>query len=1057
MVIGWFPLRASADTLYEEDTFYYTIDNGEVTITRGDPDCPYLSGAINLVIPDEIEGYPVTAIADGAFSYWSALCSIVLPSTLKSIGNSAFKNCNNLAKIEIPSSIEEIDDFAFWNCDGLRYVAIGEVSEVKADHYVTLGDAFYDCEGFETLILGNIVKEWNINVTPRNLYQEIYVGKYVNLYASENMGMNETCIIYGYNGSKAETYANTYGLTFVSLDATRMELVSCNPEMGGVYSSLTDLELTFNIVPSKYLEGSIYIKDYDTDETVVTLDSSYYNNTLLTGTDNKTLRFKNALSGLTLGKYYILIDSTAITAQSINSEGVLLGYPGITKKNAYTFAISETEVSFPIRTSAKGGNDPVSVAVPWDDYWFTNDPTVYNHKLAIACSALAGASYDESYLTEAFQDLDFDTYQMYYYDDFDGEDYDIVSYGFAAKKLSGQDETLVAIIIRGTPGNEEWYSNFDIGSSSTHSGFNIAADRLLEDFETFYRATGLSSYETKILVTGHSRGAAVANIVAYDVINRYVKQENLYAYTFATPTVSTKAGNVDYPNIFNIISGEDFVTQVPLAAWGYGHYGTDLLLPSRTYYGAGYDNVYKKMSGLFKSYSGVDFNPYPAGSATVSSLVDYVYTLAEDNLDYDNKEYFVFGFDMLQTLHQFFNVVSDVLIDKDSATGIPIFDWFINQGNALGSYSNVVLKTLGPYAPITYFFVANHVLGNRIFSAHSPLTYYCWMASCTGEELFGNANQETSRTYSKLTVACPVDVYVYDESGALVASVIDEEPVEQTLAVSVEDGVKTIYLPSDQDYSVKVIAREDCTVDYTVEENTVTAISDAPQRTIDKQNISMKEGESLRADVDTSGSAAVKEFNLDQYASNGSYKAEIAVRAHGDNPFTDIKASDYYYQPIIWALDNGITTGTTDTTFAPKDTCTRAQVVTFLWRAAGEPEPTSTENPFSDVKESDYFYKAVLWAVENEITKGMDSTHFNPKQSCTRAQVVTFLYRYAGGPSVSGISNPFSDVEMGKWYSNAVLWAVGAGVTTGVTSTTFVPDGTCIRGQIVTFLYRISI
>ena len=148
-----------------------------------------------------------------------------------------------------------------------------------------------------------------------------------------------------------------------------------------------------------------------------------------------------------------------------------------------------------------------------------------------------------------------------------------------------------------------------------------------------------------------------------------------------------------------------------------------------------------------------------------------------------------------------------------------------------------------------------------------------------------------------------------------------------------------------------------------------------------------------------------------------------------------------------------ITNGMTPTTFEPDKTCTRGQVVTFLWRAKGCPEPTSRTNPFADVKEGAYYYKAVLWAVENKITNGTSATAFSPESPCTRAHVVTFLHRAEGNPP-AGKDNPFKDVAPGQYYSDAVLWAVSREITNGTDATHFSPDKPCTRGQIVTFLYR---
>jgi len=172
------------------------------------------------------------------------------------------------------------------------------------------------------------------------------------------------------------------------------------------------------------------------------------------------------------------------------------------------------------------------------------------------------------------------------------------------------------------------------------------------------------------------------------------------------------------------------------------------------------------------------------------------------------------------------------------------------------------------------------------------------------------------------------------------------------------------------------------------------------------------------------------------------------------NPFTDVKPTDYFYDPVLWAVDEGVTSGLTPTTFGPKSTCTRAQVVTFLWRAMGKPAPSSYANPFTDVKPGDYFYEAVLWAVEQGITNGLSATSFGASQPCTRAQVATFLWRTMGKPAPSDGYCPFGDVAANAYYYQAVLWAVENGVTSGLSPSSFGPNAECSRAQIVTFLYR---
>ena len=170
-------------------------------------------------------------------------------------------------------------------------------------------------------------------------------------------------------------------------------------------------------------------------------------------------------------------------------------------------------------------------------------------------------------------------------------------------------------------------------------------------------------------------------------------------------------------------------------------------------------------------------------------------------------------------------------------------------------------------------------------------------------------------------------------------------------------------------------------------------------------------------------------------------------------PFTDVAVDAYYYDAVKWAYENGITSGLTATEFAPSGTCTRAQTVTFLWRAEGCPEVEGIENPFVDVAADAYYYKAVLWAVSEGITTGVDATHFAPDSSVTREQTVTFMFRAAGSFKAAAEA-AFEDVTADRYSYDAICWAVENGITNGMSETLFSPAGDCLRMHIVTFIYR---
>ena len=233
-------------------------------------------------------------------------------------------------------------------------------------------------------------------------------------------------------------------------------------------------------------------------------------------------------------------------------------------------------------------------------------------------------------------------------------------------------------------------------------------------------------------------------------------------------------------------------------------------------------------------------------------------------------------------------------------------------------------------------------------------------------------------------------------------------------------------------------------------------------------NVSVREGRDQTFTITPDKSYAVANVKIDGKSIGAvkSYTFENVRRTHtievifmkaNGNPqagvFVDVATGSYYEDAVDWAVENGITQGTDDTHFSPDGICTRAQAVTFLWRAAGSPKPETRTMPFTDIPAGSYYYDAVLWAVENGIAKGTSDTTFSPNMTCTRAQIVAFLWRSEKSPA-AGTANPFADVKSTAYYADAVLWAVKENITKGTTSTTFSPNADCTRAQIVTFLWR---
>ncbi|MBD5154296.1 MAG: lipase family protein [Oscillibacter sp.] len=261
------------------------------------------------------------------------------------------------------------------------------------------------------------------------------------------------------------------------------------------------------------------------------------------------------------------------------------------------------------------------VTIQWDDAWFTRDASDYRQDLALSSMALSGAAYgrEGKDVQEALKALGFEKIESYNYQIFN-ETGDQVAYTFGLKTVkdrAGKSVRLAAVIVRGTGDYTEWASNLDVGTQADHEGFAKAAEELQKNLEKYLSKAGITEKargQMKFLLTGHSRGAAVANLLAVRLVET-AKKENVYAYTFATPAVSTDAVREGYENIFNIINENDLVTQVPLAGWGYHRYGVDLALPTDS------GKLFEQMNGQFKALTGQDYVSYH-DPTTVEKMTD---------------------------------------------------------------------------------------------------------------------------------------------------------------------------------------------------------------------------------------------------------------------------------------------------------------------------------------------------------------------------------------------------------------------------------------------------
>ena len=287
---------------------------------------------------------------------------------------------------------------------------------------------------------------------------------------------------------------------------------------------------------------------------------------------------------------------------------------------------------------------------------------------------------------------------------------------------------------------------------------------------------------------------------------------------------------------------------------------------------------------------------------------------------------------------------------------------------------------------------------------------------------------------------------------------ITEQDEVDAMAKAIEDAVAALELkptprpsrPSSPSYGVSAPATDNGTVSVSPKNasaGTTVTVTVKPDSgyVLGGLRVTDKNGDDVKLTDQGNG-----KYTFAMPAGGAEVSADF-VKETKENPFTDVPSGAYYYDAVLWAVENGVTDGVTATLFAPDASCTRAQIVTFLWRAAGSPEPVGT-SAFTDVPASAYYAKAVAWAVENGITTGTSDTTFSPDAPCTRGQSMTFLYRARKG--AANASTGFTDVPAGAFYAAPVAWAVENGITNGTSTATFSPDAPCTRAEIVTFLYR---
>ncbi len=440
------------------------------------------------------------------------------------------------------------------------------------------------------------------------------------------------------------------------------------------------------------------------------------------------------------------------------------------------------------------------VEFTFNEAWLDLPSKDYNHSLSKALAVLSGAAYVDvkpDNLVSTLTDMGFDqTSMIAEYPTPTVDDNDTVGYVIAKKTLGEKD--IVAVITKGTSEDAEWYSNFNIGTqSNTHEGFLIASEDVWESLEGFLKNI---SGNVSFMITGHSRGAAVANIIASKLVDS--GYDNVYAYTFASPLVSTQACEEGYESIFNILSSEDFVTRLPVAQWGYKRYGKDLFIPSKSFYDPKeYGIMFGKVSEMYFSYTNKLYIPFE-GSRDSDDLSRYLFTKSAKKDDFYYEKLYKSGTDKA-TLDEYFNLMASTLTgNMDSDQSMELLDFGME------------------FAPISIFFIYNHLMEDKIFSAHSMSSYFSWLSVCEEDDLMENED------FIRISVNGNADIEVYDKDNSLVAGITAGEITKNDIAASNLSGIMYFDIPT-KGYTMKIISTEPTEVNISAEK-LITSKTDIP-------------------------------------------------------------------------------------------------------------------------------------------------------------------------------------------------------------------------------------
>lgn len=981
--------------------------------------------------------------------------SYTVPNGTARIALSAFEGSENITSVSVPASVSRIDAFAFNGCTKLKNITIAEgVTRVCSNAFCETALTSIELPASVRAFTSDWTRESSLDMLNRTFFFNGTRAPEFDTYCCNVGNGYKTIICYPENATgwdavqqqdnvKYQVEAGVLEFktgtppTEPSEPTDELKLVSTSPASDATVTEDDSLVLTFNQELSKNLnwtKGSIYIKNYNTDETALKIDSAKFY--ALGGTVNgKTLTVPGVFVGLRTGKYYVSVDADVITNASgktfagikkgtlsfavvfspydtnwvwgkdnyrfLNNSSVFGStyYIKDSDLNDFLSALDNTEIKEVASSWAIGGSEQEQVRNLKANHLIDWSGSCYGMALTAAIFK-AGILEPDNYGGDTTHDIKMNTDIRSFINIFQISQNVGAAMRYSLETVNkGQiEETLASM----------WKRACNIGTSEKQSEPFLVRLRYQSSDESWGHAVvcygaeeGFFSYTVKNDNTySFTKRLLIADPNKKEETYIYISDDNRFAIYSAYPEVNAfgqREATLD--ELRNVTHWDVDVTTIILNIGS-----SDTVRVTANGGNAVVQN------GHILSTDGLDISvnlrDIGAGNSAGSSAYSYIL-----RGDADRVTLSAVDGDKLN---------ADIQIGNYSVSVDGTLDSFTAGKNGTVNIENadddIQLDLAINDADFDFVSISGIADGDTTLSVTSNAVT---VSGEIADMEFTNMNRQTET--STAVVHGDLDAKFTLKNDAVVAAVDKDR-----------DGTFETTLDSDTaQHQFK----------YVINANgTHTARCTLCDKTITEKHVFVN-GVCVCGARKTSGS-------IDD-SSHGSTRPITNNRIS----FTDVSKTDYFYDAVLWAVENGITAGTSRTRFSPYATCTRAQAVTFLWRSSGSPAPKNSRMPFTDVSPSAYYYDAVLWALEEGITTGTSSTTFSPDAVIDRAQAVTLLYRANGAPSVTG-HTAFTDVPQTAYYADAVKWAVDHGITTGTSAAAFSPNASCTRAQIVTFLYR---